>query len=114
MTRNREKIFRFYFFNIAAISSKRESINVIKSSANAVLLELCWIATHTLDIKVRVMITLSNNTTIKKKMNVVDANRNIIKLTIQSGLDTTNYGNIDILLNCNFIREADPYMYDIL
>ena len=64
---------------------------------------------------------LSNNTAHKKKMNVVDAyrlyndiDRNMIKFTIQRGLDTKNYRNINTLLNPNFMREVGIFMHNVL
>ena len=62
-----------YSFKIDAVSSERESIDVINSRAEAALLGLEQTVTNTYNIKVSVTIALSDNRTDKKKINVVDA-----------------------------------------
>ena len=121
VTRNKREYFEMYSFKIAVVSSKRELIDMINSRVETVLLGSEWTITHTYNIKVSMTIALSDNTTDKKKINMVDAyrlykneNGGIIKFTIYRRLNTKNYSNINMLINYNFIKEAGIFVYDIL
>ena len=120
ITRNKREYFRMYSFKISAVSSERKLIDVINSGAEAALLGPGQTVTNNYDIEIGVTMVLLDNIMDKRKMNTVDAyrlhqdaHRKIIKSTIQRGLNTINYGNINILLNPNFIREAGVFIHNV-